>query len=81
MTPQPTWPRLQVFGFALNDAYRGVTSSELARRGGPQGQVDADVFGIDNRHRPGGLFFNSYAKDFLYEKGIEQCDSFKYLAP
>jgi hypothetical protein len=30
----------------------------------------ADVFGIDNRHRPGGLF--SYAKHFLYEKGIEQ---------
>jgi len=33
-----------------------------------------DVFGIDDRQRPGGLFFlkKKNAKDFLYEKGIEQ---------
>ena len=49
------------------------------RRGGPQGQVDAGVVGVDDRQRPGGLFFLS--KTFLYEKGIEQCDSSKYLAP
>jgi len=49
------------------------------RRGGPQGQIDADVFGVDDRQRPGGLF--SMSKNFLYKKGIEQCDSSKYSAP
>jgi len=38
---------------------------KLVRRGGPQGQVDADVFGVDDRQRPGGLFF----KNLLNEKG------------
>jgi hypothetical protein len=37
----------------------------------------ADVFGIDDRQRPGGFF----SEHSLYEKGIEQCDSSKYLAP
>ena len=37
----------------------------------------ANVFGIDNRQRPGGLF----SKNFLHEKGMEQCDFFRYSAP
>ena len=48
------------------------------RRGGPYGQVDAGVFGVDDRQRPGGHL--SVSKNSLYEKGIEQCDSSKYLA-
>jgi hypothetical protein len=49
------------------------------RRGGPQGQVDAGVFGVDDRQRPGGFFFLS--KNFLHKKGIEQCESSKYSVP
>jgi hypothetical protein len=38
----------------------------------------AGVSDIDGRQRPGGLFVS---KNVLYEKGIEQCDFSKYLAP
>ena len=52
MTPQLVWPRPLVFGFALNDAHHQNWSAGVVRKD----RSYANVFGIDDRQRPGGLF-------------------------
>ena len=65
MMPQPALFGQLAFGFVLNDVHRGVLSPEPARRGGSSEQVEADMFDLGDRQRPGGSFY------FLHEKGIE----------
>ena len=60
MTPQSIWPRPLVFEFASNDAYRGVHHQNRSAGVVRKDRSYADVFGIDDRQRPGGLFFKQF---------------------
>ncbi len=60
MTPQPVWLTLQVSEFVLNDPHKSNSYQNQPVGVVRKDRLHADVFGIDDRQNPGGLFFYCY---------------------